>query len=109
MSASNPFDDREKGFEAKYKLDQEQAFRVHAKANKLLGLWAAALMGLEGPEADMYAKSVVEADFDRPGDDDVIEKVRDDLAAKGLNYSADQLLAELDVKRGEAARQIAEA
>jgi hypothetical protein len=108
MSASNPFDDREKGFEAKYKLDQEQAFRAHAKANKLFGLWAAAQMGISGPEADMYAKTVVEADFDRPGDDDVIEKVRDDLAAKGISFSNDQLIAELEVKRGEAARLIAE-
>lgn len=107
MSASNPFNDREKGFEAKYKLDEEQAFRAHAKGNKLFGLWAAAQLGLSGPEADMYAKTVVEADFTRPGDDDVIEKVMDDLAAKGIQTTAEKLVVELAAKRTEAAALIA--
>jgi len=107
MSASNPFNDREKGFEAKYKLDEEQAFRAHAKGNKLFGLWAAAQLGLSGPEADMYAKTVVEADFTRPGDDDVIEKVMDDLAAKGIQTTAEKLVVELGTKRAEAAALIA--
>ena len=98
------FDDREKGFEGKYKRDQELDFKANARRNKLLGLWVAEQLGLQGPEADMYAKSVVVADFEKPGDDDVIEKVLDDLKAKGIT------LTEADIKRelarlGPIARQ----
>lgn len=87
------FDDREKGFEAKYKVDQETQFRITVRRNKLLGEWAAGQMGLAGDAVAAYAKDVVSADFDRPGDDDVIEKVLADLSAKGVK------LGEADIKK----------
>jgi hypothetical protein len=77
------FDDREKAFEKKYQHDQDLQFKTTARKNKLLGLWAAGLMGKSGADADAYAKEVVVADFDRPGDSDVIEKLAKDLAAAG--------------------------
>jgi hypothetical protein len=77
------FDDREKAFEKKYQHDQDLQFKTTARKNKLLGLWAAGLMGKSGADADAYAKEVVMADLDRPGDSDVIEKLSKDLAAAG--------------------------
>ena len=77
------FDDREKGFEQKYKLDKELEFKAHSRRNRLLGLWVAEQLGLAGEEAETYAKEVVMADFHKPGDDDVIEKVQGDVQAKG--------------------------
>src|SRR3546814_14271709 len=76
------FDDREKGFEHKYKHDKELEFKINARRNKLLGLWAATQLGLTGADAETYAKSVVMADFDKPGDDDVLDKVVADFVAK---------------------------
>ena len=79
------FDNREKGFEAKYKHDQETRFKVTARRNKLLGLWAAEKLGLSAEAAEAYAKEVVIADFDEPGEEDVFRKVRDDLDGKGVS------------------------
>jgi len=90
------FDEREKGFETKYKRDQELQFKVTARRNKLLGLWAADKMGIKGADAEAYAKTVVASDFDRPGDDDVIEKVAKDLAAKGLGLAEKDIRKEMD-------------
>lgn len=71
------FDDREKGFERKFALDQEQEFRAQARRNRLLGEWAAGLMGLENVAE--YAQAVVKSDFELPGDEDVLRKVYGDL------------------------------
>lgn len=76
------FDDRESGFEAKFAHDEEMQFKAQARANKLLGLWAAGLMGLSGAEASAYAASVVKADFEEAGHEDVYRKVSGDLGAK---------------------------
>jgi hypothetical protein len=81
------FDDREKSFEHKYKHDKELEFKVNARRNKLLGLWAAAELGLTGGDAEAYAKSVVMADFEKPGDEDVVEKVVADFTAKGIEMT----------------------
>src|SRR5882724_11254278 len=70
---SGTFEKREKGFEAKWAHDEELRFKVYARRNKLLGLWAAAEMGIIGPAADAYAKEVVTSDFERAGDEDVFE------------------------------------
>ncbi len=78
------FDQREKAFEAKFQKDQELQFRVTARRNKLLGLWVAQQLGLEGGDAEAYAKEVVASDFDEPGDDDVLRKVMQDIEAKNL-------------------------
>jgi hypothetical protein len=81
------FKDREKGFESKWAHDEELRFKVYARRNKLLGQWAAAQLGLSGAAADDYAKQVIQADFEKPGEDDVFEKVQRDLKAKGVNVS----------------------
>ena len=81
------FDDREKTFESKWAHDEELRFRVYARRNKLLGLWAAEMMGLSGPQADDYAKEVISADFQEAGDEDVYRKVKGDLDAKGVDVT----------------------
>jgi hypothetical protein len=77
------FNEREKAFEKKYEHDQDLKFKVNARKNKLLGLWAAGLMGKSGADAEAYAKDVVLADYEKPGDSDVIEKLVKDLADAG--------------------------
>jgi hypothetical protein len=84
---SGSFEKREKGFEAKWAHDEELRFKVYARRNKLLGLWAAAEMGVTGAAADSYAKEVIAADFERAGDEDVFEKVRRDFTARRLALS----------------------
>lgn len=76
------FDDRENAFENKFAHDAEMQFRAEARRNKLVGLWAAELMGLSGEEAVAYARSVVEADFEEAGIEDVVRKLVSDLGAK---------------------------
>lgn len=73
------FDDREHAFEAKFAHDAEMQFKAEARANKLLGLWAADLLGKSGDDADAYAKEVIKADFEEPGHEDVYRKVSGDL------------------------------
>ena len=77
------FDEREKAFEKKFEHDQELQFKATARRNKMLGLWAAGLMGKTGAAAEEYAKEVVVADLDKPGHHDVVEKLVKDLAAAG--------------------------
>lgn len=98
------FDDREKGFEAKFRLDQEARFKISARRNKLLGLWAAERMGMSGASAEGYAKEVVVADFDKPGDEDVLEKVLNDLTDKGLGITDAEVRKQMD-KLIETARE----
>ena len=101
------FDDREKSFENKAKHDAEQEFKSVARRNKLLGLWAAELMGISGDAADDYAKEVVMADFDEPGDDDVLRKVLADFQDKGVDMSDHMLRSKMDELLPEARSQIA--
>jgi hypothetical protein len=89
------FDDRERAEEARYALDQETQFKINARRNKLLGLWAADLLGLKGADADAYAKSVVIADLEEAGDDDVVRKVRGDLEKSGLTRTDVQIREEM--------------
>jgi hypothetical protein len=79
--------DRENAFENKFAHDAELQFKVGARRNKLLGVWAAGLLGLTPEETDAYAKSVVQADFEEAGDEDVFRKVFGDLSAKGVDVS----------------------
>lgn len=73
------FDDRENAFESKFAHDAEMAFKANARRNKLVGLWAADLMGRVGDVAEQYAKDVIKADFEEAGDEDVIRKLVSDL------------------------------
>ncbi|MBY0510058.1 MAG: DUF1476 domain-containing protein [Rhodospirillaceae bacterium] len=101
------FDDREKGFERKYQLDAEQAFRAQARRDKLFGQWAAGQLGYSGDKADAYAKDVVGSNFEKPGDDDMLGKVRADFKAANLNVADDVLAAKLTECFSTAAGQIA--
>lgn len=100
------FENRERDAERKFEHDQELRFKAMARRNKLLGLWAAERLGIEGEAAQAYAKEVVLADFDRPGDDDVLEKVQKDFEAKGVAVDARAIRAEMDRLLPEAKRQI---
>jgi hypothetical protein len=90
------FDKREEGFEKKFAHDEELRFKATARRNRLLGLWAAQQMGLTGAEAEAYAKQVVVADFDEPGEADVFQKLRRDFDAKGVAQSDHQIRRTMD-------------
>jgi len=101
------FDKRQEGFEKKFALDEEQKFKATARRNRKLGVWVAEKTGLSGAEADAYAKSVVAADFEEAGDDDVFRKVRADLDAKGMQGISDaEVRAKMDALLAEAAAEI---
>ena len=100
------FDDRKRGQEAKYAHDQETEFKVIARRNKLLGLWAAEKLGLSGEEAQAYAKQVVISDFEKPGDDDVKEKVHGDFQDGGLDISEHRVRRHMDELLSTAREQI---
>jgi hypothetical protein len=96
------FDDRENAFENKFAHDEEMQFKAVARRNKLVGLWAAELMGKSGDEAAEYAKSVVLADFEEAGHEDVVRKVEGDL--NGL-ADADAIRAKMAELMPEAKEQ----
>ncbi len=102
------FDDRERAFETKFAHDEELRFRVIARRNRLLGQWAARLMGLSDAEADAYAKDVIRADFEEAGDHDVIRKVLGDLTGAAVETDEAQVREALGHKEIEARRQIME-
>ena len=103
------FDDRERAFENKYARDQELQFKITARRNRLLGEWAARLMGLTEAEADAYAKEVVRADFEEAGDEDVIRKLIGDLTSAGVDTDEVKVREALEHKSVEARRQFIEA
>jgi len=100
------FDKREEGFEKKFAHDEELKFKATARRNKLLGLWAAEKLGITGPAADAYAKEVVAADFEEPGDGDVFRKIRRDFDAKGVAQSDQQIRRAMDELMEQAIAQI---
>ena len=100
------FDKREEGFEKKFALDEEQKFKAEARRNKLLGLWAAEKLGITGDAAAAYAKEVIVADMEEPGDEDVFRKVLGDLTAKGVALTEQQLRAKMDELMAQAVVQV---
>lgn len=100
------FDKREAAFENKFAHDAELDFKVIVRRNKLLGDWAAGLMGLDGNDADTYAKTVVQADFIEAGDEDVIGKVVTDFAVAGVLIADAAVRKMLADKAVEARHQI---
>ena len=98
------FDDRERAFEAKFAHDAEMQFKAEARRNRLLGEWAAGLLGKTGDEARTYALTVVTSDFEEPGEDDVFRKLSEDLADRADEATIRAKMVEL---REEARRQIA--
>ena len=103
------FDNREKAFEDRFARDEELQFRVGARRNKLLGLWAAARLGLSGDAADAYARSVINADFEEAGDEDVYRKVSGDLSARGDSATEADIRKAMADLHSEARRQIMDA
>jgi hypothetical protein len=100
------FDDRQKSFEKKFERDQDLQFKVNARRNKLLGLWAAGIMGKSGTDAEGYAKEVVIADFEKPGDDDVVQKLVKDLAAAGKPTEEQTIRKQAELLMTEAKTQL---
>jgi hypothetical protein len=100
------FKDRERGEEAKFAHNEEMMFRITARRNRLLGEWAAELMELSAEECDAYAKSVVQADFEEAGDEDVIRKLLGDMTSAGIDTSDAEVRAALDAKMIEARRAL---
>jgi len=100
------FENREKAFEEKFAHDAELRFKAEARRDKLLGLWAAELMGLEGDAAEDYARSVIKADLEEPGDDDVFRKLQKDLGDKQAGVSDQDLRAKMNELLAVAVEQI---
>ncbi len=100
------FKDRERGEEAKFAYDEESAFKVAARRNRLLGHWAADKMGLTPEETEAYAKAVVQADFEEAGDEDVIRKLLGDLTSSGVEIDEAGVRAALEDRAVEARRQL---
>ena len=98
------FDKREEGFEKKFAHDEELRFKALARRNKLLGLWAAGLLGKSGADAEAYAKEVVLADFEEAGDNDVVRKVVKDLAGKAVTEQ--QVRAQMTELLAKAVEQV---
>lgn len=87
------FNDRERGSEAKFASDEAQEFRATARRNRMLGEWAAKLMGLENVEA--YANAVVKSEIDLPQDEDVLRKVSQDLVGSGLSVPVSEVYGKM--------------
>ena len=90
----NTFDDREKGFEAKYQHDQEAQFKIRAIRNKLVGEWAASLIKPENKE--IYVKAVRMSDLEKPGDDDLIDKLLNDFELKNLGIEKQEIIKKIE-------------
>lgn len=100
------FEDRERAEEAKFAHDEEMLFRIQARRNKLLGNWAAERMGLDAAETEAYARSVVQAEFEDAGDEEVIRKVLGDLLLAGREVGEAEVRKALEAKTVEARRQM---
>ena len=87
------FDDREQAYEKKFALDQDLKFRAESRRNRLLAEWAAAKLGITGPQLQDYVRSVVKADLEEKGDEDVFRKIHNDFAAAGVKVSDTELRA----------------
>ena len=88
------FNEREKGFEAKYKHDQEAQFKIQAIRNKLVGEWAASLIKPENEE--IYVKEVRVSNLEKPGDDDLIDKLLGDFESKNLGIERQEIIKKIE-------------
>jgi hypothetical protein len=102
------FEDRERAFETKFARDEEMAFRVTARRNRLVATWAAAKMGLTPEETDAYARAVVQADFEEAGDDDVVRKLLGDLTAASIEVDEAEVRRAIEEAMVDARRQLME-
>ena len=102
------FDERESAFETKFARDQEMQFRIHARRDRLLGLWAAELMGLTAVEADGYARDLIRSDFETITDDDIVRKLLGDLTSAGVEIDETAIREQIEAKTVTARRQLIE-
>ena len=100
------FDKREEGFEKQFAHNEELRFKATARRNKLLGLWAAEKLGKSGAEAEAYAKEVVKADLQEPGEEDLVQKLVKDFAAAGQNYDDTKVRKEIERLMVQAVDQV---
>ncbi len=100
------FDDREQAHENKFAREQDMAFRITARRNRLAGQWAASKMKLTAAETDSYSKSVVQADFEELGDEDVVRKLLGDITAAGIAITEADVRTALETANIEARRQL---
>jgi hypothetical protein len=100
------FNDRERGFEGKFALDQEQEFKASARRNRMLAEWAAGLMGLSGDSIPEYAKAVVRSDLQEAGDEDVLRKVFEDLKGAGVSVTEPDVRRRMDELMAQAREQM---
>ena len=100
------FDDRERAEEKRFQLNQEQEFKALARRARLVGEWAATMMGLSAEDGAAYAKSVVLADLEEAGEEDLFRKVRADIDTKGVAISDHQIRAKMAEALEEARAQI---
>jgi hypothetical protein len=103
------FDKRKDAFENKFAHDEELRFKAESRRNKLLGLWAAGLLGKTGADAEAYAKDVIAADFEQAGEEDVFRKIRKDFDAAGVQQSDHQIRRTMDELMQTAIGQIRDA
>ena len=104
---ADSFQEREKAYEARYKMDEELRFKAEVKRNKLAGLWVAEKCGMTGAAAEAYAKEVVAADFEEPGVEDVVRKLHGTCETHGLGLSKDDLRDAITRFYGEALKELA--
>jgi hypothetical protein len=102
----NEFDDRKRAAETKFQLDQELEFKAQARRAKLVGLWAAKLLGLADGPAEDYAKSVVIADLEEAGEEDLFRKIRADLDLHAVTLPDREIRAKMEECLAEARAQI---
>ena len=102
------FDKRKDAFENKFAHDEALRFKAEARRNKLLGQWAADLLGKTGADAEEYVKSIIVADFEEAGDDDVFRKVRADFDAGGVEQSDHQIRRTMDELLNQAMQEVSE-
>lgn len=94
--STDAFKDREKGFERKFQMDQDLEFRVHSRRDHLFGRWLAERFGLTGDEAEKYSLEVVDSNFEKPGDEDLMDKVKADVAARNAGIDEKELRTKFD-------------
>lgn len=105
---TSSMDDRQKAFENRFKMDEELRFKVQMRATKLFGIWAAGKLGITGDAVAAYADAVIDSDFDEPGIQDVLRKVKADFDAKSIAADLAHLEKEYNVHLAEAKRQLSE-
>jgi hypothetical protein len=100
------FEEREKSSERKFQHDQELNFKIKARRDKLLGLWAAQCLGLAGDEAQNYARLVLQSDLEKPGVDDIVAKICNDFRKRGVAHDETRVRVELERCAAEAKKQL---